>query len=625
VLPILAMNAEDAAELMRRLAALEAEVNRRPTEPVIQAEIARQISMNNDNLTAIRVALEGLGAAQRPERLVGNHVKAKDLMPREWAGEANDAQGFSEYSFKLVGWMRRAYDRGGEMMMAVDGMEDYDYDDVEEAAATAQEALQAKKDLYAIMSKTMGGKAHILIKNTVSGDGFEAWHKVLREYDPRNALDKNAAYAQVASPEKRATSDDQLKEFMTEWEAAVNKYEVRWAPLPDETKVSAIKAIIPYQLLENRFRGTTGLTFARIKREVENYLNDKPHAADRKARPTTTPGKPDRSQGPTAMDTSALDGGSGGPSGSGTTWDVNAFGQWHNPKGGWTVKGLGKKGASKGDKGAGKGQGKSGWFSKGKGKGKYGDGKGAGKGPGGAPDHRQCYNCGGYGHIAAKCPSWTPGGLSTLEEEALAPDDMHEQQPDYPMEAEQDVPCWTMMREDEYHQWERVHKVQPHGTGRSGGEISAVGQAGKDKELNVVETLGKWVKIAATVDSAAAETVCPPNMLPMVEPTPGKDERYYVAANGARIKDLGEKPVEFKTSEGYARKVKFRVANVMKPLISVSRINEAGDDVVFKGPNPHIKCKDGRIINLRKERGVFVLDMWVDTETHGPGFTRQGQ
>ena len=60
------MNAEDAAELMRRLAALEAEVNRRPTEPVIQAEIARQISMNNDNLTAIRVALEGLGAAQRP-------------------------------------------------------------------------------------------------------------------------------------------------------------------------------------------------------------------------------------------------------------------------------------------------------------------------------------------------------------------------------------------------------------------------------------------------------------------------------------------------------------------------------------------------------------------------------
>ena len=112
------------------------------------------------------------------------------------------------------------------------------------------------------------------------------------------------------------------------------------------------------------------------------------------------------------------------------------------------------------------------------------------------------------------------------------------------------------MREEEYQQWERVHKVEPQGMSRSGGGISAVGKPGGEKELNVVETMGKWVKITATVDSAAAETVCPPNMMPMVKPTPGKDERYYVAANGARIKDLGEKPVEFKTSEGYARKVK---------------------------------------------------------------------
>eukprot|EP00974_Lingulodinium_polyedra_P009172 877036-Lingulodinium_polyedra.AAC.1 len=55
-----------------------------------------------------------------------------------------------------------------------------------------------------------------------------------------------------------------------------------------------------------------------------------------------------------------------------------------------------------------------------------------------------------------------------------------------------------------------------------------------------------------------------------------------------RIRDQGEKPVEFKTTEGYARKVKFRVANATKPLIPVNRINEAGDDVVFKGPRPRI-------------------------------------
>ena len=119
------MNAEDAAELMRRLAALEAEVNRRPTERAIQAEIARQINMNNDNLTAIRIAIEGLGAAQaaqRAERAVGNHVKAKDIMPRGWTGDTGDTQGFSEYSFRLVGRMGQAHENGGEMMLAVDGM-----------------------------------------------------------------------------------------------------------------------------------------------------------------------------------------------------------------------------------------------------------------------------------------------------------------------------------------------------------------------------------------------------------------------------------------------------------------------------------------------------------------------
>ena len=82
----------------------------------------------------------------------------------------------------------------------------------------------------------------------------------------------------MASPETRAKNDDELKEYMSQWEAAVTKYEVRWQPLPDETKVNAVKAIVPHQLLENRFRGTTGLTYVRAKRDIENYLNDKPQA-----------------------------------------------------------------------------------------------------------------------------------------------------------------------------------------------------------------------------------------------------------------------------------------------------------------------------------------------------------
>ena len=176
-----AMNADDAAELLRRLQALEMELNRRPTVEAVQAEIARQLNSHAGNLEAIRLAIERLGAADGHRPTAGQHIKPKDLMPKDWAGDVGDAQGFSEFAFKLLGWMRSAYENGGQMLMAVDAMDTYDYDSIETAATSVQEADRAKRDLYAIMSRTMGGKAHVIVKNTVSGDGFEAWHKVLRE------------------------------------------------------------------------------------------------------------------------------------------------------------------------------------------------------------------------------------------------------------------------------------------------------------------------------------------------------------------------------------------------------------------------------------------------------------
>ena len=102
--------------------------------------------------------------------------------------------------------------------------------------------------------------------------------------------------------------------------------------LPDETKVNASKATTPRQLLENRFRGATGLSHARVKRDAENRLNDKPQPADRKAKAPKAHGRAERNR-PMDMDASALEGygGSGGPgsssSGSGMPFDIGVFGQ----------------------------------------------------------------------------------------------------------------------------------------------------------------------------------------------------------------------------------------------------------------------------------------------------------
>ena len=53
----------------------------------------------------------------------------------------------------------------------------------------------------------------------------------------------------------------------------------------------------------------------------------------------------------------------------------------------------------------------------------------------------------------------------------------------------------------------------------------------------------------------------------------------------------------------------FQVAKVTKPLCSVSKICEKGHTVVFDESGSYIKHKKtGAVIQLKKERGVYVMD-----------------
>ena len=90
--------------------------------------------------------------------------------------------------------------------------------------------------------------------------------------------------------------------------------------------------------------------------------------------------------------------------------------------------------------------------------------------------------------------------------------------------------------------------------------------------------------------------------------------------------DLGEKLVGFGTNEKTNHRVRFRVADVVKPLLSAGKVAEAGYEVNLNSSNPHLKCKrTGKVIKLRKWNGVFVLDMWLNTAELGPVFSRPGR
>ena len=81
--------------------------------------------------------------------------------------------------------------------------------------------------------------------------------------------------------------------------------------------------------------------------------------------------------------------------------------------------------------------------------------------------------------------------------------------------------------------------------------------------------------------------------------------KKFVAANGEKIDDLGEKTIPFKSDEGVHLCIKFRSANVVKTLISMRKVVQAGNFVVLDEKHPHIRNnRDGTIIKLYVNNGV---------------------
>ena len=89
---------------------------------------------------------------------------------------------------------------------------------------------------------------------------------------------------------------------------------------------------------------------------------------------------------------------------------------------------------------------------------------------------------------------------------------------------------------------------------------------------------------------------------------------------------MGEKKIPFKTNEGIQRCITFRSANVVKPLISTPKVVRAGNIVVLDEKNPHIRnIRDGTVIKLDVNNGVYMMDMWICLVEAGPVFSWQGQ
>ena len=132
-----------------------------------------------------------------------------------------------------------------------------------------------------------------------------------------------------------------------------------------------------------------------------------------------------------------------------------------------------------------------------------------------------------------------------------------------------------------------------------------------------MESEKKWVKIA--IDSAAAESVCPPEWAEEFKVTPcvPGQEQSFVNASGGSIQHYGEKKVALLTP-GADRLIgmPFQACDVKRPLAAVRRICEKGNIVQF-GPN----SDDNFIMNvmsrekiwLKQERGQYIMEASLES------------
>ena len=93
----------------------------------------------------------------------------------------------------------------------------------------------------------------------------------------------------------------------------------------------------------------------------------------------------------------------------------------------------------------------------------------------------------------------------------------------------------------------------------------------------------------------------------------------YRAANGSRLPNLGQQVASFRTPEGLSRSLRFQIAGVERPLISVAQLAKTGHRVEFGADEGHIvHVPSGQRLRLQRTGGVYLLRMLV-RDAKGPG------
>ena len=516
------------------------------------------------------------------------------------------------------------------------------------------------KELFETLVVLTEGEAKMMVRGVASQDGVLAWHRLYRHYNRRTLARVLRMHREAMHP--KAVPDlssliSRIVEWEDKWDRMAKEHKTQ---MPTLWKMAAFMELCPPEVQNMVYQSIDECEedYEKMKQRVMSWVSNKVAQAG----------------GPTPMDIGQFATYGEGEEEYVDGEDIGAVSnmQCHGC-GGW---GHFKRDCPYGAKGKGKSKGKG---EKGKGKGTYEKGKGKGHdGKGGKGGSRvPCPGCGKLGHTAANCWTLNPGSYPWRPAGAVDYDDGETEREIGLLESVcepcgwEQVPFRNGRKKADGDQKVRDDARLPRSDGalksppglEDEGEWAEIGRKNpfqalaeddvdrstmaidfevEERAVAHVVKSGKLVpagKGKITIDSGAAESVMPKGMLPNEPAVEGMAKRNgvrYVAANGARMENMGEKRTRFRTGGAKAiNGITFQVTDVSKPLASVSRILDKGNRVVFsRGPEgSYIENNEtGEWFQLKEERGTFVLEVdWLEPEaiqegeSRASGFPRQGK
>jgi len=138
---------------------------------------------------------------------------------------------------------------------------------------------------------------------------------------------------------------------------------------------------------------------------------------------------------------------------------------------------------------------------------------------------------------------------------------------------------------------------------------------------SVEEVVPEWEEIEMAVDSGASESVVSEDMLTGIATVEGYAQKkgvQYEVADGTLIPNLGEKKFVAVSDAGVTRQMKAQVCEVNKALLSVRRVVQAGNRVVFAASGSYVQDEtSGETMELTEKGGMYMLKLWVKAQGFG--------